>query len=64
MAVSRWHHNATDRSGAPAARFSVRLAELLESGYGLDAFLSSVAFPAELSEHSRILERARHLREG
>ena len=42
--------------GAPAARFTQRLKELIESGYGLDAI--------EEKEHARVEAAAQHLQEA
>lgn len=49
--TASFDHDVVD--GAPAARFCVRLAELLESGYGLDTLMSAAVPPAETSEHPR-----------
>jgi pyruvate/2-oxoglutarate dehydrogenase complex dihydrolipoamide acyltransferase (E2) component len=49
--TASFDHDVID--GAPAARFCVRLAELLESGYGLDTLMSAAVPPAETPEHPR-----------
>ena len=49
--TASFDHDVVD--GGPAARFCLRLAELLETGYGLDTFTGAAMPPADMSGHFR-----------